>query len=394
MEYYRRTNECVSNLAAEAAAGNATYPGSACVSHLGSRTDVVATPVAAPEGGVSLLLGLGSCLTAETNAFLYHNESCYLRFPLPADGPGENGTMPSTTTNTAAAGAEATVTIAGLVRYAPDMPPRPPAPPGGADRAWIVYVAVALVAAGFAVAGVRTIFRRKRASMAFMGGAGGGAGGGGSGSSLFSSSAGAGWRSGGGAGSDFGEFDGVGGGYEGNLFPGDSYGSGRVSRQGLSSSSRQQGKLNWRGARERSDGSSANTENVELKRPLLHSSVSPLDQGPDSRGTTRGGLGDGARGRSDRSAPPFARMHGTIGAGPSTTARREARSSRQDGGSGGGVGGRLGAAVAPPRGSKNEDDRDVDRGPFGDDPFVGGGGGDQGGSGASKTEPEGDEVFC
>lgn len=387
------------------------------------------------EGAVSLLLGLGGCLEGESHAFLYHNDSAFIRFPLPSSDNDTTTSAPTTNSMQSSptfvgARKSGTIPTAGLVRYTPAMPPRPPAPPGNSDRAWIVYVAVAVVAGFFAAVAARAMLRRKqRAEMMANGERGAGRGGAGI---LFSSQAGAGWRSGGreASGSDFGEFDsGFGGGYGGGaMFPGDSYGSGSLgSMSGVSG----QGRRGWRGSgRGGGQGASSpnNGENVELKRPLLISTESPLSGVPPSArsvspppggrvagmttslgrtpgsparrahtsdsGKTGGGGGrQFPRDSRDLSPPPFARMQGTIGAGPA--------SSTAAGRSGGGDGTTRGRAVArnPGSGGGKDDneaaDIEVDRGPFGNDPFVGGGKTGVGREGGGASEPEGeDEVFC
>ncbi|CAM9624294.1 unnamed protein product, partial [Sphacelaria rigidula] len=266
LEYYRRTNKCITDLAAAAAAGNATYPGGgACTSQAMPRKSATAGGGGSmyadgeAEGAVSLLLGVGGCLGGETHAFLYHNESTLIRLPLPgAQGP--NDTAASTTgglfETIVSARKSGTTPTAGLVRYAPAMPARPPAPPGGSDRAWIVYIAVAVVAICLAAAAIREMFRRKRRAD-LMRAYGMSVDGAGPTGGLFSSQAGAGWRSGGrdaASTSDFGEFDsGFGGGYGGGvMFPGDSYGSGSL---GMSAGSGQgSSRMSWRGRGNRGGG--------------------------------------------------------------------------------------------------------------------------------------------
>lgn len=445
-EYFRETGQCVRSLAAAAAAGNATYPGGGC----SASTPSSGVNGYASEGGVSVLLGLGGCMEGQKNAYLYHNSSHYMRLPLP--GGGVNGTMMAAEPATAEQEDRSTMlplavakspgvdraTISGstarLVRYSPAMPPRPPSPPGGPDRAYIVYIAAALAAVGLAIAGLRALYRRKQENLAYgrYGGSGGGVGQG----SLYSSSAGAGWRSGGGAASDFGDFDIVGGGYEGALFPADNYSSGSLSgsrSQGVGSGGRLGG---WRGSGMGSGGGGGGSsgkvpsdsggtmeaENVELKRPLLNQTApSPLI--PDARRTATsrpapssrasrgsgggGGGGSGSGGgagrdrrmsaaRAELSPPPFSRILGTMGGGPQPKAE-PSRSHR-------GGGRRRSEDRDQGRGRPGkEEGQEPDQGPFGegagddnDDPFSGGG--VSGGAGARSLkrddQPEGDEVFC
>lgn len=380
-EYYRDTGECVRALAAAAADGNSSYPGLACDSSAG-------------EGGVSVMLGLDSCLAGHDNAFLYHNSSAYLRLPLTST----NGTATSTAAAAAvAAGSSAGVgaPIARLMRYTPELPPRPIQPPGGSDRTYIVFIAVGLAAFGFVMAALRALYHRKRQSLAYGrdGGGGGGLGGGG---------IGGGWRSGGLSGSSsltgLGDFD-VGGGYEGALFPADAYSSG-----GLSGSRHEIG---------------------PMEVPLLNQSDSPMREGAGGGGGGGGGRGrgrqhrpgpatgssrrnrggaevgggggfrrggGGSSGGSDLSPPPFSRILGTMGGGPAAAAaapaRRNKSAARSDGSSsssssrlGRGPGGR-------PRGEAGGDVA-LEQGPFG-----GGGASREGGSLKRDDEPEGDEVFC
>lgn len=425
------------SLAAAAAAGNTTYPGAACGSNSNNGGDGWAG-----EGGVSVLLGLGDCLEGHSNAFLYHNATHYLRVPLPA---GENKTEAAVSLSGALASASASATsntfkVARLIRYAPDMPPRPPSPPGGPDRAYIVYIAVAVAAVGLAVAGIRALYRRKQQNIAY--GRGNGAGGDGGHGSLFSSSAGAGWRSGGGASSDFGDFDAVGGGYEGTLFPADNYSSGGHS----GSRSQGGGRLgNWRG-RTPSEVGPLEAEAVELKRPLLNqaeSTFSPegrhstaVSSARKSRGrgsggaTNRIGGGDGGGGgggygggvidsrrqqagrirgggdrdsrlsarRADVSPPPFSRFMGTMGGGPPSgeKANRSGSGKIAGGGEGLSTGRTTGGGGGGGGGAGSQGDDKLEKGPFADDddPFSGGNGAGRAGSLERDDQPEGDEVFC
>lgn len=365
----------------------------------------------ARESAVSLLLGVGSCLDPITEAYVYHNDSFLLRVPLPGSGSGGNESA------AAALGTSGAIPKVGIVRYTPEMPKPPPPLPRGGDRAWIVYIAVALVATAVAGFVARAVFRKRRALMAYGDG----------GNSGMLSSLGAGWRSGVAAGSDFGEFDGVGGGYDGALFPGDNYGSGSMSGMMHSSGSSSRQSRNWRGGRDRPDAGSNNAENVELKRPLLNLSESPLmpsneqlessgggasSSAPSGRGKGRpgrgnnddgaggdamGGAGSGPRGaRSSRdgmSPPPFSRMHGTIGAGPALR-----KGGVKESGSSGNSGSGSGNPEQPGRAGRERSSRheEPDRGTLEEDPFVGEGmGGARGRVRSMKpSEPEGDEVFC
>ncbi|CAM9742468.1 unnamed protein product, partial [Laminaria digitata] len=391
-EYYRDVGECVRDLAAATAAGNSTYPGPACAS---SHNGGGGGDGWAGEGGVSFLIGLGNCLEGQSNAYLYNNATSYLRLPLPT---GANKTEEAVLAEAAGVGgtgvgavaAGASTRTARLVRYAPAMPERPPNPPGGSDRAYIVYIAVALAAFGFAAAGLRVLYRRRKDSLAYgRGGGDGGAQGG-----IFSSSAGAGWRSGGGAASDFGDFDTVGGGYEGALFPADNY-----SSESLSGGSRSHGggRLGvWRGSgRTPSEGGrNAGAENVELKRPLLNPSDSLMvpeghqasaAASASSRSTGgRGGPSGAGRnregGHSDNrgglSPPPFSRILGTMGGGPPSSGGK-GNADLSSGGGGGGAIGRGGASSqGRPKtrgggggggGGGDEGDDALDKGPFGGD---------------------------
>lgn len=348
------------------------------------------------------MLGLGTCLEGQANAYLYHNETSYLRLPLHAGGNKTVGETGGGGSLWASGGSDSGGTVR-LVRYAPDMPPRPPAPGGGpGDRTWIVYVAVVLAAVGLAAAGGRALYRRKREALAYGRGEGGDGGTG----SLFSSSAGGGWRSGGGNASDFGDFDSVGGGYEGTLFPGDNYGSGSLS------GSRQPGggggrRGNWRGGgRHPPEVGPMEAETVTLRRPLLDATEAPArdegraatarsrgvragrreETGSREVGSTRGGARRDDRlsaARADVSPPPFSRMIGTIGAGPPS-------------------GGEATKSGRGSRGQRRSEERGNDGGgAMDDDPFSGGGvsgggggGGGRGGSLKVSDEAEGDEVFC
>lgn len=443
-EYYRDVGGCVRDLAAAAAAGNSTYPGPACA----PGTNGGGGDGWAGEGGVSFLIGLGNCLEGQSNAYLYHNATSYLRLPLPT---GSNTTEEALLTATRgsvmakAVGGVGTGSVAGvstrtarLVRYSPPMPERPPNPPGGSDRAYIVYIAVALAAFGFAVAGLRMLYRRRKHSLAYGrdGGDGGAHGG------IFSSSAGAGWRSGGGVASDFGDFDTVGGSYEGALFPVDNYSSGSLSGPRSHGGGRLGG---WRGSgRSPSEAGNAEAENVELKRPLLNPSDSLMmpegHQGsavsssrPTGGGAGHGtgdarrpgagderGSGGGGRGRDREgghsgnpaglSPPPFSRILGTMGGGPPSSGGK-GRANRSSGGGGGGAIGRGGPSSEGrskmrrrgEEGGGDEGDEALDKGPFGggdggEEVFIGGGGGGGGDRGTRSLKrdngPDGDEVFC
>ncbi|CAM9595883.1 unnamed protein product, partial [Ectocarpus sp. 13 AM-2016] len=404
-KYYRDTGECVRSLAAAAASGNSSYSGPACHSNGGGGDGW------AGEGGVSLMLGLGDCLSGQENAFLYHNSSAYLRLPLNVTSAAEEEEDEERAARSSGGGGKkkqhesghAGGMTARLVRYSPALPPRPEQPPGGPDRAYIVYLAVGLAAVGLAVAGLRALYRwRRREKLAAYGseggsvhGGGGGGGGGGFGAGgLFTSSAGLGWRSGGRGGSDFGgNFDGglVGGGivgdsghgyiYEGAMFPADNYSSG-----GLSGSSRSQG--GWRSGGGGSGKPPASVGPMEV--PLLNQSDSPLRLRDGQSGATaatspatasssrrRSSRGmDSSRGGGggrDSSPLPFSRVLGTMGSGPVAAGRRRKKSGGS--GSGGGRRDRLSggkpaaaaAAAAGVGGSEEElsDDALDQQGPFG-----------------------------
>lgn len=357
------------SLAAAAAAGNATYPGSSCASS-SSSGDASGGDAWAAEGGVSVLLGLSNCLDGQKNAYLYHNETSYLRLPLSGESRGLMG------------GAHRAST-ARLVRYAPTLPQPPPSPPGGTDRAYIVYIAVGVAVLGLTIAGLSALYRR----MSKHDNEGGGG-------SLFSSYGG--WR--GGLASDFGDFDSVGGGYEGALFPSDNYGSGGLSG---SRSSLSGGRIGNR----RSGPMEAET--VQLNRPLLDeadefapargesSERAPSGSRRDSGSGVTGDRG-GRRRSSDgdnRSPPPFSRIVGTMGGGPQPSGGdglgRKSGSGRSVDGKGRG------------RGTSEKGHRDgVSGGPLvedsdddgGDDPFAGGAA--RKGGVFQEENDGGDEVFC
>lgn len=374
-DYFRATGDCVRSLAAAAAAGNATYPGASCASSSSSSSssgDASGGDAWAAEGGVSVLLGLSNCLDGQKNAYLYHNETSYLRLPLSGESRGLVG------------GAHRAST-ARLVRYAPTLPQPPPSSPGGPDRAYIVYIAVGVAVLGLTIAGLSALYRRMNKHDSEGGGGG----------SLFSSYGG--WR--GGLASDFGDFDSVGGGYEGALFPSDNYGSGGLSG---SRSSLGGGRIGNR----RSGPMEAET--VQLNRPLLDEAdeIAPA-RGESSERASSGSRRDrgsgvagerGGRRRSsdgdDRSPPPFSRIVGTMGGGPQPSG-------------GDGLGrksgsGRSGDGRGRGRGTGDKGHRDgVSGGPLvedsdddgGDDPFAGGGAARKGG--VLQDEDEGgDEVFC
>lgn len=319
---------------------------------------------------------------------------------------------------TASAASTEVESTARLVRYAPAMPPRPLGPPGGPDRAYIVYIAVALAAVGFAAAGLRALYWRKKASVAYGRGSGEGRDG-----SMFSS----GWR---GGASDFGEFDRMNGGsYEGALFPTDNY-----SSESLSGSRSQHGGGSgilggWRGGgRASGSGGPMEAETVQLKRPLLNpsseTSLMPQtqqqtaagsstalrrsrDEPKESRGVGGGSgkLSSAINRASEGSPPPFSRIMGTMGGGPQTTSPGGRKKSARGGDVGGSGGQRFSERRARERRTKEvsfeeSGEAAVEKGPFGDhdnnDPFIGGGGGGGGGNGALKRgdEADGDEVFC
>ena len=379
-------------LAAAAAAGNTTYPGAACASDSGDGW--------AAEGGVSVLLGISDCLHGQSNAYLYHNETSYLRLPLPAPADG-NKTFAASATPRHAVG------TARLVRYVPALPQPPPNRPAGPDRAYIVYIAVGVAVIGLAIAGLTTLYRRSKKD-----GRGGRV-----------------WRGGGfGEGSadpDFGDFDSVGGGYEGALFPADNYSSGGLSGS-RSFGSGVGGRIgNWRGGRSPSETAPLEAETVQLKRPLLNLEDNDAEE-THSRRSFRGGgsahsedprsdarrQGDGGRGRGKATSrgierdqgrssggaesppPPFSRMVGPMGGDPQLSDGKSNKPRRPKGG-----------AVERGRGAGGKDDRGLDGKPLregedgddddGDDPFAADGGG-SGKAGSLRKDDglEGDEVFC
>lgn len=374
-DYFRATGDCVRSLAAAAAAGNATYPGSSCAPSF-SSDDAGGGDAGTAEGGVSVLLGLSNCLDGQKNAYLYHNETSYLRLPLSGESRGRMG------------GAHRAST-ARLVRYAPTLPQPPPSPPGGSDRAYIVYIAVGVAVLGLTIAGLSMLYRRMKRHDNEGGGG-----------SLFSSYGG--WR--GGFASDFGDFDSVGGGYEGALFPSDNYGSGGSSGSGGFPGSRSSlggGRIGNR----RSGPMEAET--VQLNRPLLDKDdeMAPA-RGESSERASSGSRRDrgsgvasdrGGRRRSsdgdDRSPPPFSRIVGTMGGGPQASGGdglgKKSGSGRSGEGKGGGRGtGEKGRRDGVSGGRLAEDNNDDG----GDDPFAGGAA--RKGGVFQEEGDGGDEVFC
>ncbi|CAN0427033.1 unnamed protein product [Pylaiella littoralis] len=437
-EYYRETGECVRNLAAAAAAGNSSYPGPACGSNGDGDGDGWAG-----EGGVSLMLGLGRCLDGHDNAYVYHDSDTYLRLPLTnnSNTASSSWSVPSAAAAAAAAAEESEAgrggvaamkaasgggtenggrrfgsvgvgggTTARLVRYAPNLPPRPVQPPGSSDRAWIVYIAVGLAAFGMAAAGLRALFRRKQASLAYARGGGINSSGHGAGGGLFSSSAGSGWRSGGMSGSDFGDFDISGGnGYEGALFPADNYSSGGLSGSRFEVGPMEVPLLNQsdsplKEARGRGGGGG---RRQRQQQPLGRGAAATTSPPRRNRGGSRAGVepayagGGGGGGGSDVSPPPFSRILGTMGGGPATAARRNRRTDTSGSGGGSGSGRNFSGGRWKGGGGATEgdDDTSLQQGPFGGSGGGGGGGGGsrsdrQGGALKGGDEPDGDEVFC